>query len=153
MSSVLQGGVSLLGRLCLITIFLMSAVGNKIPNFGQVTGYMENAGVPFPQVSLVLAIGFLIVGSLTVLVGWHARFGAALLAVFLVLAAYFFHAFWRLEGQEAQMQTIQFMKNLGLFGAMLFLIANGPGAWSIEASTSKAVSAASTQTQTQRRAG
>jgi putative oxidoreductase len=52
--------------------------------------------------------------------------------VFLVLATYYFHAFWNLEGQQAQMQQIQFMKNLALMGAMLFVIANGPGKMSLD---------------------
>jgi putative oxidoreductase len=52
--------------------------------------------------------------------------------VFLVLATYFFHDFWTFEGQERQMQTIQFMKNLSLMGTMVFLIANGSGRWSLD---------------------
>ena len=138
MSGTVRGLLSVAGRLCLVTIFLMSAIGNKIPKFGEVVTYMQGAGVPVPQVSLALAIVFLLVGGVTVLVGWQARVGAALLAVFLVLATYFFHNFWAFEGQEAQMQMIQFMKNLGLFGAMLFVIANGSGAWSLDARSTAA---------------
>ena len=55
-----------------------------------------------------------------------------MLLVFLVLATYFFHGFWRLEGQEQQMQTIQFMKNLSMAGAMLFILANGSGPMSLD---------------------
>ncbi|MFO0846720.1 MAG: DoxX family protein [Gemmataceae bacterium] len=132
MNATLQGVLSVLGRLFLVTIFVMSAVGNKIPNFGKVVTVMEGAGVPQPEIALRLAIAFLLVGGLTVLVGWQARFGSLLLAVFLVLATYYFHAFWKLEGTEAEMQMIQFMKNLGLFGAMLFVMGNGAGAWSVE---------------------
>ncbi|MFO0878574.1 MAG: DoxX family protein [Gemmataceae bacterium] len=128
----LKGLFSVVGRLFLVTIFLMSAAGNKIPNFSGVVGYMENAGVPFPQVALALAIGFLLVGGVLVLVGYYARLGAALLAVFLVLATYYFHPFWKLEGQAAQAEMIQAMKNLSMLGAMLFVVANGSGAWSLD---------------------
>jgi putative oxidoreductase len=134
--SVVQGLLSVLGRLMLVTIFLSSAAMNKIPNYSALVGYMAGAGVPVPQVSLGLAIVFLLVGGLSVLVGYQARIGAALLAVFLVLATYYFHAFWAIppeEAQKVQEQTIQFMKNLGLLGAMLFIIANGAGAWSVDA--------------------
>jgi putative oxidoreductase len=146
MSSTLQGVVSVLGRLFLVTIFVMSAVGNKIPNYAGVASVMEGKGVPVPQVALALAIGFLVVGGVSVLVGYKARVGAALLAVFLVLATYYFHAFWALEGQAAQAEMIQFMKNLGLFGAMLFIIANGAGAWSLDA----CLGSPTAQTQSQR---
>ena len=131
-SNMLEAIGSLLGRVMLVTIFLMSAVGNKIPNFSGVAGYMASEGVPMPKLMLVGAIVFLIVGSLSVITGWQARIGAGLLLAFLVLATYFFHDFWTFEGQEQQMQTIQFMKNLGLMGAMVFLISNGSGALSLE---------------------
>jgi putative oxidoreductase len=132
MSWVVRGVLSVLGRLLLITIFLSSALMNKIPNYQATVGVMEEHGVPVPQVLLPLAIVFLIVGSLTVLVGYQARLGAALLAVFLVLASYYFHNFWAVPEEQKQGQMIHFMKNLGLLGAMLFIMANGPGAWSLE---------------------
>src|SRR5689334_2312233 len=126
------GVTTLIGRVMLSTIFFMSAVGNKIPNFDGVAGYMQSAGVPSPRIALMGAIAFLILGSVSVVLGFKARFGATLLLIFLVAATYYFHAFWKLEGQEAQMQMIQFMKNLGLAGAMVMIIGNGPGLMSFD---------------------
>lgn len=128
--------LSLLGRVFLSTIFLMSAIGNKIPQFAQVVEYMGNKGVPLPSVMLAGAIAFLIVGSISVIAGYKTRIGATLLLIFLILATYFFHDFWNLEGEARQMEMIQFMKNLSMGGAMLFLIGNGGGAWSIDGCTS-----------------
>jgi putative oxidoreductase len=132
MSQICRGPLSLAGRVLLCTIFFMSAAGNKVPNFNGVAEVMEKQGVPAPKLLLVGAIVFLLGGSVSVIVGYRARFGAALLAVFLVLATYYFYHFWTLEGDAKQEQMIQFMKNLSMFGAMLFLIANGPGAWSVD---------------------
>jgi putative oxidoreductase len=132
MAGPLQGVVSVVGRVLISTIFLMAAVGNKIPNYGTIIGVMDRQGVPQPQVLLPLAIVFLIAGSLSVILGYWARIGAALLAVFLVLATYYFHNFWDLTGSDREAQMIQFMKNLSMFGAMLFIIANGSGAWSLD---------------------
>ncbi len=78
------------------------------------------------------AIAFLIVGASSVVLGYRIKLGASLLLIFLVLATYFFHDFWTFEGQEQQMQMIQFMKNLALMGIMIFFIANGPGLGSFE---------------------
>lgn len=128
----MQATASLLGRFMIATIFLMSAVGNKIPKFNDVAGYMASEGVPMPHVLLAGAIVFLIAGSLSVIAGFRIRIGAALLLVFLVLATYFFHDFWKFEGQEQQAQMIQFTKNLSLMGTMVFLMANGPGAMSLD---------------------
>ena len=55
---------------------------------------MDKAGIPAPQFMLVGAIVFLIAGSLSIIIGYKARFGAVLLLVFLVLATYYFHHFW-----------------------------------------------------------
>ena len=130
--SALQGSVTVLGRVLLATIFFMAAVGNKIPHFGQVASVMDGAGIPAPQLMLVGAIVFLIAGSLSVILGYKARIGAFLLLTFLVLASYYFHPFWNLEGQAQQEQMIQFMKNLSMMGAMLFIVANGSGPMSLD---------------------
>jgi putative oxidoreductase len=128
-----QGIITVIGRIMLSTIFLMSAVGNKIPNFSQVAGYMASEGVPAAKLLLVGAIVFLIAGSLSVIFGFKARVGAILLLIFLLLATYFFHDFWTFEdAAEKQQQMIQFMKNMALMGAMLFIIANGSGPMSLD---------------------
>lgn len=132
MNTLLQRVGSVGSRVMIATIFLLSAVGNKIPQFNSVAAYMAAEGVPQPQIMLVGAIAFLIVGSVAVVLGYHARFGAGLLLVFLLLATYFFHDFWNFQGQEQQMQMIQFMKNLSMMGTMVFIIANGSGAFSLD---------------------
>ena len=134
MKLILTAVTSIAGRIMLTAIFILSAIGNKIPNFNQTIEYMNANGVPYPSVSLVGAIAFLVGGSLLIIAGFQSRVGATLLLVFLVLATYYFHDFWTYEAEspEYQSQMIQFMKNLGLAGAMVFLIGNGPGAGSLE---------------------
>ena len=130
--SQLKGVLTVVGRVLLSTIFLMAAVGNKIPHFSEVAKVMESVGVPAPQLLLAGAIVFLIVGSVSIMVGYQARVGAFLLLTFLVLASYYFHAFWNVEGQAQQEQMIQFMKNFSMMGAMIFIVANGAGPMSID---------------------
>jgi putative oxidoreductase len=137
MNNTLQDFSTIAGRLMIATIFLMSAVGNKIPNFSGIVRYMSSEGVPAPQIMLVGAIVFLIVGSVSIILGYKARIGAGLLLVFLVLATYFFHDFWTFEGQDREMQMIQFMKNLSMMGTMVFLMANGSGHASLDSRLSK----------------
>jgi putative oxidoreductase len=93
---------------------------------------MASVGVPAPKPMLVGAIVFLIVGSVSVIAGFKARIGAFLLLTFLVLATYYFHAFWKLPAEAQQDQMIQFMKNLSMMGAMLFVMANGSGPMSVD---------------------
>ena len=147
MPATIQGIVTVAARVLLALIFLMSAIGNKIPKFSGVVGAMESQGVPAPQIMLLGAIVFLILGSVSIIVGFKARIGATLLLVFLVLATYYFHDFWtwpqdamwvlssnsEVKLPVAQIEMISFMKNLALMGAMLFIIANGAGPMSIDA--------------------
>ncbi len=139
MNHPIQTVLNMLGRIMLATIFLMSAVGNKIPNFNQTVEYMTAHNVPIPQISLVGAIVFLLAGSISIILGYRARMGAALLIVFLALATYYFHNFWTFapDSQEFKMQMIQFMKNLGLAGAMVMLVANGAVPGSLDNRTAK----------------
>ena len=132
MQNTFQGLVTVLGRIMIATIFFMSAVGNKIPKFNDVAGLMASKGVPQPQLLLVGAILFLIVGSLSIILGFKARIGAGLLFVFLAMATYYFHDFWKLEGPEHQQHMIHFMKNLSMMGSMVFIMANGSGAMSLD---------------------
>lgn len=146
MQSTAQGIASLVGRVFLATIFLLSAVGNKIPNFEGTVAHMASNGVPMPQLMLVGAIVFLVLGSLSVISGFQTRTGATMLLIFLILATYYFHDFWTYGPDDlwissrdesvtqpmAMVEQISFMKNLSMAGAMIFLIANGGGAWSVD---------------------
>ena len=129
----MQAILSALGRLMIVTIFVMSAAGHKIPHFADVVKEMETKGVPQPGIMLVGAITFLVVGGFLVLFGFKARFGAFLLFMFLFVVTYYFHAFWKVPEAMKQAETINFMKNLSLMGTMVFIIANGAGAGSIDA--------------------
>src|SRR5262245_34786928 len=97
MFDALRGPLTVLGRLLLGAIFFLSAAGTKVPQFDAVAGVMGSVGVPAPRLLLAGAIAFLVVGSVSVAVGYKARFGAALLLTFLALATYYFHPFWALE--------------------------------------------------------
>ena len=136
LASIMQGAIALLARLLLAAIFVVSAVANKIPQFQATAAYMASEGVPNPKFALFGAIGLLLIGGLSVVLGAWTRIGAAFLLVFLLAATYYFHDFWKLppDTPPATMQgeLIAFMKNLALMGTMLFLVANGTGPWSLD---------------------
>ena len=94
MNAAFQGLATVVARVLLALIFLMSAVGNKIPKFADVAGVMEQQGVPAPRLMLIGAIAFLLLGSISIVLGFKARLGAVLLLIFLGLATYYFHDFW-----------------------------------------------------------
>ena len=113
------------GRLFLSLIFITSGL-SKIGSFTGTQAYMESAGVPGILLPLVIAVELL--GGLAVILGWHTRVAAFLLAGFSLLSAIAFHSNF-----ADQMQMIMFMKNLGLAGGFLILVAQGAGAYSLDA--------------------
>jgi putative oxidoreductase len=138
MPRTIQGILAVVGRIMLSAIFLLAAVGNKIPHFNDVAKLMGDKGIPAAQVMLVGAIVFLIAGSLSIILGYKARIGATLLLIFLVLATYYFHDFWHATSdKEKQDQMIHFLKNVSMMGAMLLIIANGTGPMSLDEKVSR----------------
>jgi putative oxidoreductase len=141
---MVQGLIALVGRVLLVAIFLISAIGQDIPNYQAVLEMMrkQNVPVPYPEVLLPGAIAFSILGGVSVLIGYRARLGALLLLVFLVPASYYFHDFWNLpDGKDKMEQTIHFFKNVSIMGAMVFLIAVGAGPGSVDEATKRRTAA------------
>ena len=120
-----------LGRLLFTAIFLLAVPGH----FKHETiEYAASAGVPMANL-LVPASGLLaLAGGALVLIGWHARIGAALLIAFLVPVTFTMHAFWNVgDATMRQMQMAMFMKNVGLIGAALLIAYFGSGPVSLDA--------------------
>lgn len=117
---------SLIGRILLALIFLMSGV-SKIGDFAGTQAYMESYGMPATAVFLVGAIVFEVAGALMIMLGYYARVGAIALIVFLIPATLIFHMDF---GDRTQM--IMFMKNLSIMGGLLFVTAYGPGSYSLK---------------------
>ncbi len=132
MNEKLSAMTALTGRIFLVAIFLSSGV-RKIFNWSQTAGYMESNGMPLVPFFLAGAIALLILGGLSVLLGYRTRFGAIAIIVFLVPATLIFHDFWAVEQDQVRLQTIHFMKNLGLIGGLLILWGSGPGRFSLDA--------------------
>jgi putative oxidoreductase len=80
-----------------------------------------------------LSIVFELGGGIAILLGWRTRFGALLLFVFTLLVTFAIHHFWSYPSTAAQMQMIQFMKNLAILGGCLYIICFGAGGYSIDA--------------------
>ena len=121
-----------LGRVLLALIFLMSGI-NKLFNWDGTAGYMASQGMPMVTLFLIGAVVLEIVGSLSVIVGYKARWGALALIVFTLPATFIFHAYWAVDPAQMQIQQIMFMKNLAMVGGLLLIMANGAGPLSLDA--------------------
>lgn len=117
--------LSLVGRIGLAFIFVMAGY-SKIGGYEGTAGYMDSMGVPGALLPLVILLE--LGGGLAIIVGFLTKPVALALAAFSVASALIFHANF-----GDQMQSIMFMKNIGLAGGFLLLAANGPGEYSLDA--------------------
>jgi len=121
----------LVGRVLLALIFITAGYG-KISGFDGTVGYMQAYNMPMPQVLAVLAIIIELGGGIMIAVGWKARWGAAAIFIFVLVASVIFHAFWAVPAEQVQMQNIMFMKNLAIMGGMLYIVVYGSGPLSLD---------------------
>jgi putative oxidoreductase len=122
-SNTLNNIATLLGRAMLAAIFIIAGV-SKIGAYAGTQAYMESAGIPGMLLPAVIVLE--VFGGIAILTGFQTRISAALLAGFTVIAAIVFHSDF-----SQQMQSILFMKNIAISGALLMLAAQGPGHWVI----------------------
>jgi putative oxidoreductase len=112
------------GRILLALMFLLAGL-NKISGYAGMQGYMESVGVPGALLPLVIALEVL--GGITLMLGWHTRLTAFLLAGFTLLATLIFHS-----NLGDQTQMLFFMKNLSIAGGLLLVVSHGAGPYSID---------------------
>jgi putative oxidoreductase len=118
---------SLAGRILISAIFLLSGL-SKIAAPAATIGYISSAGLPLPQAGFAIAVLVEVVGSIALIVGFHTRWVAAILAVFTIVAALAFH-----NNFADQNQFIHFFKNVAMTGGLLQIVAFGAGRFSLDA--------------------
>ena len=116
--------LDLIGRIFISALFLISAY-NKVFNLEGSMAWMEGFGIPgfliFPAIAVEIILPVLII------VGYRARLAAGVLAIFCLMTAFLFHFDF-----SDQSQFISFLKNIGLAGGFLFIVANGTKDWAID---------------------
>ena len=98
----------LIGRIFISLVFLLSGY-NKIFNYDNTISWMEGFGIPgfllWPAIVLEILLPIFII------IGYRTQISAIILAIFCLLTALIFH-----YDLANQMQSIAFLKNLGLAG-------------------------------------
>ncbi|MDR7092747.1 DoxX family protein [Hydrogenophaga laconesensis] len=130
--NALQNPLALIGRILLAILFVPAGFG-KIAGFAGTVGYATAMGLPMPQVGVAIALVIELFGGLALLIGYRTRIAAIALAVFTLVASFFFHAYWAVPAEQQMMQQLMFFKNIAITGGLLAFAAFGAGAFSLDA--------------------
>ena len=115
-----------IGRVLIGVPFMMSGL-SKLTAYGATIALIAAAGLPFPPLAFAVAATVELGGGVLLVLGYHARLVALVLAVFALATAVSFHSNF-----ADQNQMIHFLKNVMMAGGLLQIVAFGAGAISIE---------------------
>ena len=118
--------IAAVGRILIAVVFLMSGL-SKLAAPAATIGYIAAVGLPLPGFGFLIALAAEIGGGLLLLVGFQTRLIAALLAVFTVATAVFFH-----NNFADQNTMIHFLKNVMITGGLLQIVAIGATSLSLD---------------------
>ena len=112
-----------LGRICLSAIFILGGLDAfKTP--GPRTGKVEGAGIPEPETAVKINGATMVIGGILLALGIMPKVAAGALIGTLIPTTLVGHPFWQEEDPKAvAMQRTHFLKNLGLLGGLLWIIA------------------------------
>ncbi len=122
--------VVLLGRILYSAIFITAGPGHFTAG---TIGYAAAKGVPLASLAVPISGAMAILGGLSILLGFKAKYGAWLIVVFLVPITLMIHNFWTVADPMArQMQYLNFIKNVSMLGAALMITHFGSGPLSVD---------------------
>jgi putative oxidoreductase len=131
-----------LGRFLLVLIFILSGAMKLLDISGTaatiapvvvvpeaLADYVRQiegvTGMKVAQLLAILTGAVELVGGLLIAFNIATRPFAALLAIFTVVATFYFHDFWNMTGAARDANTIHVLKNLAIIGGLLILFVLG----------------------------
>jgi putative oxidoreductase len=120
----------LVGRFLFSVIFLLS--GPTLFSSAS-AGYAASQGVPLANILVPVSGVLCILGSLSIILGYKARIGAAMIIVFLLPVTLVFHHFWTMADPGArENEMIEFLKNISMLGGAIVILIHGAGPYSLD---------------------
>ncbi len=112
------------GRIIVGLYFVRAGIMHLV-KLDAMTGYAASKGLPFPKAATALSgVFLLLLPGLGVLFGNLAivaqSFGA--LIIFLLLAAFTMHAFWKEKDMARMADEVNFYKNVAFAGALMIAL-------------------------------
>ena len=131
-----------IARVLLVLIFVLSG-GRKLMDISATAGQIASVvtipdalsdvaaqlqdvtGMTAHQLLAILAGVVEVVAALLIVFNIGTRGAAAVLALFTLVATFYFHAFWNMSGDAMQANMIHALKNLSIIGGLLTFVVLG----------------------------
>jgi putative oxidoreductase len=121
-----------LGRFLLALIFVQAGI-NKLGNVDPVIANMTSHGVPLPNILVWGAVALELGGGLMLMAGLFTRWVALAFFFYVLVLAFVFHPYWAVAEAAVRAQRAEFFGHLSIMGGMLYVVAFGAGAFSLDA--------------------
>lgn len=132
---VLFSLIALIGRICISLMFIIAGIVH-IMHYQEMTAMMAKTSLANMHWLFIVAIVLELLGGILVFLGWFTRFGAVLLIIFSIIAAFSMHAFMQSVGAQHPVAAeavapayhyFTFLRHLSIFGGLLYVLAFGAG--------------------------
>jgi uncharacterized membrane protein YphA (DoxX/SURF4 family) len=122
----------LIGRIIVGGYYIMSGI-RHFTSLNETAGYAASKGVPAPKLAVAGSGVLILIGGLSVLLGYQPVIGVAAIVLFLLGVSPMMHNFWAIQDPMRKMsEMINFTKNMALLGsALMFLAIPQPWAYSV----------------------
>jgi putative oxidoreductase len=111
-----------LSRLILGIYFIFNGF-NHFKNLNFLSEWVKNKGISASKFMVIFSGILLLIGGFSILLGSYIEIGILALTIFFLPTTFLMHDFWREQDPQMKMiQTVNFMKNLALWAAILSLL-------------------------------
>jgi len=118
---------------CAFVLFFLNSAHDIMANWHEVTGELAAKHVPIPPLVLLVVLLVIVMGSISLLFGYHARHGALILFGMTMVAAVTMHDFWHFT--DAHVRADQFglfARDFAISGGLLLIVGMGPGPFAVD---------------------
>jgi putative oxidoreductase len=130
--SFVESLAPLLGRFVLAGYFLSQAYRYAL-DWNNTAILLSMRNMPLPAVVLAAAVAAIVLGSVSLLLGFRTRIGALVLFAIMLAVTVTLHNFWHIRAPIARNADYDlFARNIAIAGGLLILIGLGAGRFALD---------------------
>ncbi len=120
------------GRCAFVWFYVTSAM-DIVVNWHTIAADLAAKHVPLPPLVLLVVLLLIVMGSISLLFGYHTRHAAIILFGMTMIAAVTMHDFWHYTDAAARAQQFGiFARDFAICGGLLLLVGLGPGPFALD---------------------